>query len=178
MSSCTLRKIGTKYSQVPLYRGLIYHYFTYDTTITVAESESDIKITAGTPYLALQGDLWGVYCEDLGENWPRYNRIALYVTNLGHPWYFNWHCITRLDRRIGGYGDRRIVVGWCIHALGLAYKKTDVQFWRSCHYVHIAKIMKLQLCGAFFGWDMLYVTFIFDIFNAKWLIVDICGICS
>ena len=39
----------------------------------VAESESDFKITSVTPYLALTGELWGVYCGDFGENWPRYN---------------------------------------------------------------------------------------------------------
>ena len=35
------------------------------------------------------GELWGVYCEDLGENWPRYNGTALYweiVCNISsHP---------------------------------------------------------------------------------------------
>ena len=57
---------------------MIYHDITYDTAITVAESESDIKITTVTPYLALTGELCGVYCEDFGENWPRYNGTALY----------------------------------------------------------------------------------------------------
>ena len=31
-----------------------------------------------TPYLALKGELWGVFCEDFQENWPRYNSTALY----------------------------------------------------------------------------------------------------
>ena len=31
-----------------------------------------------TPYLALTGELWGVYCEEFGEKWPRYNGTALY----------------------------------------------------------------------------------------------------
>ena len=31
-----------------------------------------------TPYLALTGELWGVFCEDLAENWPRYHGKALY----------------------------------------------------------------------------------------------------
>ena len=33
------------------------------------------------PYLALTGELWGVFCEYLWENWPRYNGTALYCTN-------------------------------------------------------------------------------------------------
>ena len=51
----------------------------FDTAITVAESESDIRITRDTPYLALTDELWGVCCEDLGENRPRYNGTAWYM---------------------------------------------------------------------------------------------------
>ena len=45
--------------------------------MTVAEGESDIRITRDTPYFALTGELWGVNCEDFGENEPRYNGTAL-----------------------------------------------------------------------------------------------------
>ena len=47
----------------------------------VAERESDIRITTVTPYLNLTGtgDLWDVYCEDLGENLPHYNGTMLNV---------------------------------------------------------------------------------------------------
>ena len=44
----------------------------------MANSESDIRITNDTPYLALTGELWGVYYEDLEENWPHYDGTALY----------------------------------------------------------------------------------------------------
>ena len=33
------------------------------------------------PYLALTGELWGAFCEDLGGNWRRYNGTALYCGN-------------------------------------------------------------------------------------------------
>ena len=52
----------------------ILHYIT---AITVAESASDFRITADTPLLILTSELWGVYSEDLGENWPCYNCITL-----------------------------------------------------------------------------------------------------
>ena len=39
------------------------------TTMTAAERQSDLKLTTDIPYLALTGELWGVYCEDLGQNW-------------------------------------------------------------------------------------------------------------
>ena len=59
------------YSQVPLWRGAVYHDSTYDTVVTVVESKSDFKITKDIPYLALTGELSGVYCDDFGEHWPR-----------------------------------------------------------------------------------------------------------
>ena len=57
----------------------MYHVITYDAAVTVATNESDTRITTDTPYLAFAAELWGVYCEDLGENWPRYNDTALYL---------------------------------------------------------------------------------------------------
>ena len=60
----------------------IYHNITHGTVITVAESESDFRIITDTPQLALTGELWGIYCEDLGENWPRYNGTALYAAGI------------------------------------------------------------------------------------------------
>ena len=70
--------MASTYSQVPLERGPIYEDISYGTAITVTESESDFRITTDTPYLALTDELWGVYCEDIGENWPCYNGTALY----------------------------------------------------------------------------------------------------
>ena len=37
---------------------------------TAAEGKLDLKLTTDIPNLTLKGELWGVYCEDLGENWP------------------------------------------------------------------------------------------------------------
>ena len=51
-------------------------------------------IKKDTPYLALTGELWGVFCEDFGENWPRYNGTALYV---GHdPVIYSSHALGRM----------------------------------------------------------------------------------
>ena len=44
-----------------------------------AEYESDAGSTKDTPYLALMGELWGVFCGYFWENWPRYNGTALYI---------------------------------------------------------------------------------------------------
>ena len=45
---------------------------------TQAEYESDVGYTEDTPYLALTGELWDVFCEYFWENWPRHNGTALY----------------------------------------------------------------------------------------------------
>ena len=41
--------------------------------MTAAERKSDFKLTTDTPYLAI----WSVCCEELGEDWARYNGILL-----------------------------------------------------------------------------------------------------
>ena len=43
--------------------------------------------TKDTPYLALTGNIWGVFCKDLGENWPRYNSTALYNIQSSMKFY-------------------------------------------------------------------------------------------
>ena len=46
--------------------------------------------TKDTPYLALAGKLWGVCCDDLGENWPHYNGTGklwgVCCDDLGENW--------------------------------------------------------------------------------------------
>ena len=46
---------------------------------TEAEYQSDAGSTKDTPYLALTGELWGVFCEYFWEHWTRYNDTALYI---------------------------------------------------------------------------------------------------
>ena len=47
--------------------------------VTEAEYKWEFVLTKDTPYVALMGELWGVYCEDFGENGPQYNGITLYI---------------------------------------------------------------------------------------------------
>ena len=47
-------------------------------TGTEAEYQSDAESTNDTPYLALTGELWGVYCEYLRENW-RQSAVNLWL---------------------------------------------------------------------------------------------------
>ena len=51
---------------------------------TDAEYQADAGSTKDTPYLALTGELWGVFREYLWENWPRYNGTALYLVSFLH----------------------------------------------------------------------------------------------
>ena len=88
------------YSQVPLKHGLIYHGITYDTAIGVPENESDIRITTDTPYFTLTGKLWGVYYENFGENWPRFNGTALYLVLC---WVLLWYHSLALRHQFQSY---------------------------------------------------------------------------
>ena len=47
--------------------------------MTEAKYKTEVIFTKDTPYITLVGELWGVFCEDLGENWLRFNRTALYL---------------------------------------------------------------------------------------------------
>ena len=51
----------------------------YNTAVTMKEYKTGIALTRDTSYLFLTGELWGVYCDNLGENSPRYTDTALYI---------------------------------------------------------------------------------------------------
>ena len=51
----------------------------YSTLVTETEHKSEFVFTTDTPYLALTGELWGVYFEKFGESWPPYKDTALYM---------------------------------------------------------------------------------------------------
>ena len=57
---------------------------TYRTAMTVAKHRSDIKLTTYTPYLTLMGELWGVCCMEIGENWLHYKDTTLYCVEKHH----------------------------------------------------------------------------------------------
>ena len=46
--------------------------------MTKVELKLEFDFTKDTPYLALTGELWGVFSEDFGENWSRYNSTILH----------------------------------------------------------------------------------------------------
>ena len=68
-----------------------------------------LDFTKYTPYPALMDELWGAFCEDFGENWPRYNSTALYMeTNT-------WHVLTLylaydvVNSKIASSSDFRLI---------------------------------------------------------------------
>ena len=46
--------------------------------MTEAKYASEVIFSKDTPYIALMGELWSIFCEALSENWLRYNGTALY----------------------------------------------------------------------------------------------------
>ena len=53
---------------MPLYHGPIQDDIAHNTLVTEAVHKSEFVFTTDTPYLALTGELWGVYCEEFGGN--------------------------------------------------------------------------------------------------------------
>ena len=49
--------------------------------MTGAEYECKFEPTKDAPYLALTGEVWGVFCDDFEENRLCYNGTTLYVLN-------------------------------------------------------------------------------------------------
>ena len=45
--------------------------YDFERSTTVTEPEHILELT-------IAGELWGVYCDTVGENWPRYNGTTLY----------------------------------------------------------------------------------------------------
>ena len=56
--------------------GPIFRDIAHITVVTEAEYKLEFE---DTPYLAVMGELWSVFCEAFGENWTCNNCTALYV---------------------------------------------------------------------------------------------------
>ena len=48
-----------------------------DIAMTGAEDRPDF-----VSYVTLTGELSGVFCNDFGENWPRYKNTTMYFNNV------------------------------------------------------------------------------------------------
>ena len=73
------------YSQVLLRRfniSLFFIIIPHCSTVTDSEHKWKFVFTKNTPYLALMGELWGVYCENLGENWLFYTILQWLMPNM------------------------------------------------------------------------------------------------
>ena len=55
------------------------HDIAFSTAVIEPQHKLEFELTNITPYLALTGELWGIYCTDLGENKPNYNDTAPYI---------------------------------------------------------------------------------------------------
>ena len=55
-----------------------YNDFACGTTTTEVKYASEVIFSTDIAYLALTGELWGVFGEDSGGNWPCNNGTAVY----------------------------------------------------------------------------------------------------
>ena len=65
------------------------------------------------------GELWGVFCEDFGENWPRYNITALYQTSGKHGTVCPDPIKNGLDFSVFQHYFQRL--GWLLISLGRSF---------------------------------------------------------
>ena len=79
---------------IVLYSTAIHRVFIIQSSAVIARSNIvrhfiniyrnwdriSIRCCRDTTYLAITGELWGVFCEYLWEKWPRYNGTALHIT--------------------------------------------------------------------------------------------------
>ena len=101
----SLRFVLFIYSQVPLQPGQIYQDIILNTAMTAA----DLKLATDIPYIALAGELWCVCCEDIGENWPRYNGTAW---NLFYSPLIVWKLLSSASSKDSNGTPNISATGW------------------------------------------------------------------
>ena len=88
----------------------------------MAESESDFSMTTDTQYLALTGELWGVYCEDWKKNVMKALRCIFFAATTEPKCYWKDY-----------WSNNKI---WLTHCpLGMPYGTIDI-FITVCLLTH------------------------------------------
>ena len=146
-SVCTWEKkiqLGAVITWSNIVRYYIHNYTNWDR-ISIR-----CWITKDTPYLALTGELRGIFCEYMWENWPRYNGTALYIGSAlyysgvrpGNLLYPRLHVICLMSR-------------WDIHGLG----ETQVGIWRkiAATLYHVIITTMSLFCAVTFMQQLIYI---------------------
>ena len=60
--------------------------------MTSAQYRCVYELIKDTPYLALTGELWSVFCEYFLDKWPQHKDVRLYQVNWASKWgpYNQW----------------------------------------------------------------------------------------
>ena len=91
---CKFAPVIYWYNRVPLEHAHICHNITFSTAMTMAEHKSNIRFTKDIPRPHWPHGIAMGCCEDFGENWPHYNRTALYAILI------SWHLLQRYHRGV------------------------------------------------------------------------------
>ena len=76
------------YHKLSIYRGHIQHHCAHSPAMILAKLRPNFALTNDTPYLALTGELKGVFRELFKEKWLWYTESALYMAK--HEPYLYW----------------------------------------------------------------------------------------
>ena len=63
-----------------LYSTIYYSKYFIELNFDKSTQILPFELTKDTPYLALSGELWGVFYEYFNRNWPCYKGFLLYVS--------------------------------------------------------------------------------------------------
>ena len=80
----------TKCYRLAIYRGYIQHDCSHSPIMTVAKLRSNFALTHDNPYLALTGELWGVFRELFKEKWPQYIESTIWWVWASFVPSVNW----------------------------------------------------------------------------------------
>ena len=94
-----------EYNTIMCRYNVVQHNAIFRTTLDVTEVlyKSEYVFTKDTPYLALRGELWGVFWGDFQEHWLHHNDTTLYLIKYkqrfltpGHQGWNDLHSLCRI----------------------------------------------------------------------------------
>ena len=108
-----LTTVVTGYAAGCRYNAVQYNMILHTSLQWLRQSiNQEFEPTKYIPYLALTGELWDVFCEDLGGNWPCYNSTALYCPG---GYYLDLDTMTQKGR----------LTRYTLNTLSFGHYKTD-----------------------------------------------------
>ena len=114
------------------------------------------ELTKDTPYLALSGELWSVFCEYFNRNWPCYKGFLLYIApTMDHRCKLTQSNIPfqqDLEKRLqfinNQWAHRLFERTYCWYVKHLCNQIVNLRISRLLSYHHTCKIVTCIGCSS------------------------------